>query len=146
MIRDAMLTFSDAQAFTDTSAKGTNVLDWRTVRDMMKGGPIWLIVSCVVTMVNASGNGTVAVKLQGDSDSAFGSATDLLTVGTFANNTKAGAKMFKIPIPPGLVTERYMDVYYTLDGTISAGSFDAFLTDRPDDYTQFADNLDFNKG
>lgn len=130
MLRDALDTFSDEQAVT-AAAASTDVIDLRAARKIAAGRPLYIHVECTTTMDDSGDDSTLAVALQADNDEAFGSATAIGTIGTFAATSAAGTKLDLYRIPE-TVTEQYIRVYYTpANGNLSAGKFTAFITDQP---------------
>ena len=134
MINDALLSYSSAQALTDTAASTNVVSHTVTSSDLGAGEDLWLIVN--VTTAGADFT-SLTIALQTDADEAFGSAVTLYTSPTIALAALTlGATVVKVRIPSG-AWETYSRVYYTLSdaGTVS---FDAFLTKNPDTYKSYA--------
>lgn len=137
MLIDAQNLYSDAQAVT-ASAASTNIIDHDISRNLGVGQELYLVVVCDVAMTDASSDSTVAVTLESDNDSAFGSVDDTQTIGTFAALSAVGARLVA-KLSPDLVDSRYSRVYYTVaNGNLSTGSFTAFLTTSIDAYTAYA--------
>ena len=127
MIIDRFNEYSDAQAVT-ASAASTNVVDLDAA-GKIEGKPYHLHVK-VNTSVTASGDATVAVALQTDSDEAFGSATTLWTSAAIGKAAlTAGTEVVRLPIN-GMPLKRYARVYYTVaTGPLTnVSAFDAFLS------------------
>lgn len=130
MIQDALNTFSGSQAVT-AAAASTDVIDLIATRKIAAGRPLFIHVECVTTMTDSGSDSSLAVRLEADDDEAFGSPTNIGTIGTFAAVATAGAELAKYVIP-NTVTERYIRVYYTpANGNLSAGAFTAFVTENP---------------
>ena len=125
MILDANLRFSNDQAITAT-ADSTNIVDQGVAnRDAGTRRRLYVVVVVTTAMTNT---GTVDVDLQGDS-------TDTIT-------PDASRRLFRIPAasavgdtfidelnPKGAVEAlRYMNLKYTVNGTVSTGAVKAFLT------------------
>lgn len=126
MIIDRFNEYSDAQDVT-ASAASTNVVDLDAAGNI-EGKPYYLHVK-VNTSAAASGDATVTVALQTDSDEAFGSATTLWTSAAIGKAAlTAGTEVVRLPIN-GMPLKRYTRVYYTVaTGPLTAGKFDAFLS------------------
>jgi hypothetical protein len=88
------------------------------------------LVAFVPTAFTSGGAATLQVKLETDSDSAFGSPVDVLDSGAIAKATLvAGYEIFSAPIDRSLV-KRYNKVTGTVgtaDGT--GGTITCYLTD-----------------
>ena len=137
---DSQLLFSDAQAVTAT-AVSTNVIDFNQIRDIGIGEPLFLVVSVAVAMTDASSDSTVAVSIETDDNVDFNSATVVRTIGTFAAVSAAGTQLI-IPIARGDFNERYGRLRYTVaGGSLTTGSFDAFICRDPDQDRKYADNI-----
>lgn len=140
MIFDKENLYSDAQAVT-ASAASTNYIDHGVARDLGTGENLYLVVACVTAMTDSGSDSTVAVALEVDGDSAFGSVDNTITVGTFSALSAAGTVKY-LRLPPGSVNSRYTRVYYTVaNGNLTTGSFTAFLTRDIDKYVAYADGI-----
>lgn len=131
MKRDAQLEYSVAQAVTVTAAS-TNVIDQGAAGDALGGyGPLYLVVRSVAA-ATAAGAATVTVELQTDSDPAFGTAVTLFSTGALAKTVfTANTWVVRVALPIGM--KRYSRLNYTIaTGPLTAGTFDAFLTDMID--------------
>lgn len=137
MILDAQLLFSDAQSVTAT-AVSTNVVDMGNAGDHGTGEPLKLQVSLAAAMVGAGA--TVAVTIEQDDNEAFSSATTVQTIGTFAAVSAAGTK-FVAYLQPGVLTERFIRLRYTVSGTLTSSSFDAFMLLNNDAVVYYADAI-----
>lgn len=125
MILDKQNLFSEDQAVT-VSAASTNVIDLGTdasetptpnLKDAM--------LFAQVTTAFADGT-SMSVALQTDSDEAFGSAETIFTSAAIATSALVAGYQFKLgSLPEGL--ERYVRLYYTVDGTMTAGEVMAGL-------------------
>ncbi|WP_422096889.1 Bbp16 family capsid cement protein [Variovorax sp.] len=123
MILDNQNLFSDDQAITATAAS-TNVIDLgptgtvprspsALTRDISKGTDIPLLVQVTEAFNNLT---SLAVAVQTDSDSAFGSATTLYTQTVVLADLTAGKRIALKTLPYGL-TKRYVRLNYTVTGT-----------------------------
>lgn len=121
MFIDATLILSDAQAIT-VSGASTNYID------TLKAGPeayvsAWALV-IIKTAVTAAGSATVTFDIQHDSDSAFGTATTLVSSGAIAKATLVAGYTFAVRLPRG-TTKRYLRGYATIaSGPLTAGAWD----------------------
>jgi hypothetical protein len=123
---DAHNLYSDAQALT-ASAASTNIIDHGSRRDIGDGEPMALVVALDVASDGTTGNETYTAKLQTDSDSGFGTVTDVTPEYTIPKSSAAGA-YYIIPLPPGVAVKRYTRAYYTLGGTTPTVTLTAFLS------------------
>jgi len=140
MIHDALARFSNSQAVT-ASAASTDIMDLGEERRIGTGKPVYLVVQTTVVMADSGSDSTVTATLESDSAEAFSSATTVLTLPVFAAETAAGTRRM-LAIPPDVLTERYIRVYYTVaNGNLTTGSFDAFLTESVDAIQTYADNV-----
>lgn len=141
MYVDAQNLFSDAQAVT-AAAASTNLIDLgATRREIGTGQDVYCVVSCDIAMTDGSSDSTLAVVLQSDDASTFGSATDRQTIGTFPATSAAGTR-FIVKVQPEILTERYIRLYYTpASGNLSTGSFTAFLTTDADTFRAYPDGF-----
>lgn len=138
MIHDAQGLFSDAQAVT-AAAASTNYVDLLTTyANTGTGENLYLVVSCDVAMTDSGSDSTLAVALEQDDNSSFSSATALQTIGTFAATSAAGTTKIA-RIAPGVITERYVRLYFTpANGNLTTGSFTAFITYDVDSWRAYA--------
>lgn len=140
MYVDALAQFSDGQAVT-AAAASDNSIDLGVTRRDIGNSDLFLVVNCTVAMTDSSSDSTLAVILQQDGDTAFGSASTAITVGTFPATSAVGTRFIK-RLSPTDITERYLRVYYTpASGNLSTGSFDAFLTTNVDNFRAYPDNV-----
>lgn len=110
MYVDAQQLFSDAQALTVT-AVSTNILDHSQDRNLGVGTPLVVIIS---VDVSAAGGGTLTVAIQADDNAGFASPGTVATTAALAAATLVAGYIFAIPVPPDVLTERYMRLNYTL--------------------------------
>ena len=72
---------------------------------------------------------------------SFSSATAIQTLFTVAATAAAGT-VYKAVIAPGVVTERYIRLYYTPNnGDLSAGAVTAAIVETLQDETLYPDNI-----
>lgn len=127
MIQDKDLLCSDDQtlAFNIGNAASSNVIDLAKA-GVGRGEPIKVFCQLTTDFDSAGDTGTLQVKLQTDSDDAFGTAVDLVDTGALAQATcVAGYRPIDIYLPNNV--KRYVRFYYTVGtangsgGTITAG-------------------------
>jgi len=147
MIMDDRLEFADAVSVA--AAAGTaligDVIDLgATARDIGRGQPLFLVITCDTEIITGGAAGTVKFQLASDAQAAIatdGSATVHIDTGTFvtddaaANDTQmnAGEIIYSGPLPvEGHVYERYLGILcVTATTTTTAGKINAFLTLDP---------------
>ncbi|MGK9045829.1 hypothetical protein KXR63_00515 [Stutzerimonas chloritidismutans] len=110
MLFDAKLLMSSGQAITATAAS-TDVIDTGNPKDYGKDGCVPLLVQVTESFNNLT---SLAIAIQTDSDSAFGSPKTLATVTVLAADLVAGYQSPVITLPQGC--ERYLRINYTVTG------------------------------
>jgi len=128
MIVDNYGLFSDSQAVTVTAASTSHIdlsamgVTYDSVTLSRKIGNIYDIPFMCYVSESFATLTSLAIALQSDNDSAFGSATTIISVSmTLAQLTK-GALVNGIHGRLPVVTERYVRMYYTVTGsTATAG-------------------------
>lgn len=143
MYIDSRLEFADAVSVAAAAgtANLTNQIDLGTVsRDIANGEPMYLIVTVDTDIVTGGSAGTIAYQLVSDdtasiatngSQSIHATSKAFVTGSTAstANFTKAGQVAWVLPLPQGVVYERYLGVQYVIGTTTTtAGKVNAFLT------------------
>ncbi len=127
MIQDKDLLCSDDQtlAFNIGNAASSNLIDLTKV-GVGRGEPIKVFCQLTADFDSTGDTGTLQVKLQTDSDEAFGSAVNLVDTGALAQATCVkGYRPIDIYLPNNV--KRYVRFYYTVGtangtgGTITAG-------------------------
>lgn len=127
MILDKDLLCSDNQtlAFNIGNAASSNVIDLAKA-GVGRGEPIKVFCQMTADFDSTGDTGTLQVKLQTDSDEAFGSAVNLVDTGALAQATCVkGYRPIDIYLPNNV--KRYVRFYYTVGtangtgGTITAG-------------------------
>ena len=113
MINDYQAKLSKSQALTAT-ADSTDYYDSGTVYDWSRGEPMGVLVTVDVAADDADGNETYSFSVETDNDSAFGSATTLVTKTVAAASLTAGDKVI---LPFHVGAEQYVQAVYTLGGT-----------------------------
>ncbi len=150
MYLDGQLEFSSAQAIngvTTTATASTNLIDLKAANlQIGKGTP--LVIRVYYTVTAAGAGATVVVTLEQDTLAAFGSATTIGTIGTFAALAAAGTG-FDYLIPISAVSEQFIRLMYTVAGgtlTVDTGLPDAHMVlDVAGDY-QHADGRTITTG
>jgi len=113
--------FSNAQAVT-SSVASTYYIDGRAAGEALNND-IYLIVEVGTEF---AGGTSLEIALQTSADSSFSSYTTLFDSGVILlAKLTANTVLVKVPIPIGLL--RYLRVYYTVSGTMTAGTVSAFL-------------------
>ena len=112
MLTDIQATLSSAQALTAT-ADSTDYFDSGTIYDWSRGEGMAVLVTVDVAADTASGNETYTFAVETDNDSAFGSATTLVSKTVAGADLTAGAK---VVLPFHVGAERYVQAVYTLGG------------------------------
>lgn len=108
---DAKLLMSDKQAITATAAS-TDIIDRGDTKDVGKAGDIPLLVQVTENFNNLT---SLAIAIQTDSDSGFGTAKTLATVTVPLADLKAGYQLPVITLPKNI--QRYVRLNYTVTGT-----------------------------
>lgn len=123
MLLDQQALFSAAQAITATAAS-TNVIDTGSNKDVGKNGDIPLLIQVVESFNTLT---SLTVTVQTDDNSAFSSATDILSLTIPLSSLVQGYKSPVITLPMKL--ERYIRLNYTVTGTApTAGKVTAGIT------------------
>jgi hypothetical protein len=135
MFVDNQNLFSKDQAVTVTAAS-TNVIDLG-IAYKGEGEPINILAQ--VTTAFAGGT-SVAFKLQTDDNASFNSATDVQDLGAIATATLVQGYKAKFSALPSDL-ERYVRLYYTVVGTMSAGAIFAGLNLDEDSWRAMADAI-----
>ena len=111
MLFDAKLLMSSGQAITATAAS-TDVIDRGDSKDVGKDGSVPIVVQVTETFNNLT---SLAIAIQTDSDSGFGTVKTLATVTVALADLKAGYQLPIITLPKGC--QRYLRLNYTVTGT-----------------------------
>lgn len=123
MLLDQQALFSAAQAITATAAS-TNVIDAGSNKDVGKYGDIPLLIQVVESFNTLT---SLTVTVQTDDNSAFSSATDVLSLTIPLASLVQGYKSPVITLP--MKIERYIRLNYTVTGTApTAGKVTAGIT------------------
>ena len=142
MILDERTEFADALAVTSTAI--TDVIDLGatpTLRNLGGGKDnLWLVIG-VDTAATAAGAATVAFSLESDSTSDLATSATVHWQGPAIGKATlvAGYVAAVVPIPSGQY-ERYLGVRATVaTGPLTAGKFNAFLTNDASKWQAYAD-------
>jgi hypothetical protein len=119
---DAQNLFSDAQALSATGAS-TNLIDLSQDRNIGIGRAMAVVVTFDVALAGTSP--TIAIAIQADDNAAFSSPGTVAT--TPALTAAAQGAQVVLPVPPDLLTERFIRLLYTLGGTTPTATVTAFL-------------------
>lgn len=130
MYVDNSLLFSDSQDLSQTTGDyySTNVLDLLATTDIGIGSPVLLVIT-VDEAFTASGAATVKVSLIDEADTTLdGSSVEIVSTDLIGKARLTLGKVFYLPVPAGLITQRYIGVRYDIGtDTTTAGTMSAFL-------------------
>lgn len=140
MIIDSQSLFSDAQAVT-AAAASTNYIDLKVANAQLGNGePLYIHLNVDVALTDSGSDSTVAVTIEQDDNTSFSSATSVQTLFTVAATAAAGT-VYKAYIAPGVITERYIRLYYTpANGNLTTGSFTAAIVHTIQDDRYYPNN------
>jgi hypothetical protein len=128
-IFDAMFELSDAQVLTDSSAASTNILDWTQADlEMGAGEPVWLNVRCETAF---AGGTSVTVALVQDSTAPVDGSSIVIYQTPALTAIAAGQWILRMPLPYNVDEQQIMGLYYTVAGTWTAGTLNAWLDHGP---------------
>lgn len=131
-IYDAMFEFSDAQVLTDSSAASTNILNMVTENlEMGTGEPFWLNVRVGTAF---AGGTTIVVALVYDTAAPVdGSSTVVIQTAALPLTAidAAGDWMLRVPLPYNFDEESIVGLFYTVAGTFTGGTVNAWLDNGP---------------
>ena len=121
MYVDKETLLSDAQALTAT-APSENTMDMGNVtpkNEVGTGEPLALVIGVDVAADHTTGNETYQFQLVQSANADLSSPDVLLQTDTtfIAATTLVAGYQLVIPVPPGLITKRYLGAQYTLGGT-----------------------------
>lgn len=111
MLFDAKALMSNQQVIT-ANAASTDVIDRGDTKDVGRDASIPLCVQVTESFNNLT---SLAISIQTDSVSGFGSAVTLATVTVPLADLKAGYQLPVITLPRGV--KRYVRMNYTVAGT-----------------------------
>lgn len=126
MLLDKNAILSDQQTVSSTAAS-TNIIDMTAAGNTVPGA----LFAVLRTDTAFAGATSIVFALQTADASTFSSPVTLMTA-TFTGTQLANAstQLLALPLPAGI--KRYVRAYYTVTGTVTAGSFSCFLTDGVD--------------
>jgi Bbp16-like protein len=140
MFIDAALLFDNGIQHLTTEA-GTDYIDLGAVRNIGVGEDLYFFAVVTVAFTDASSNSTMALTLETDDASTFGSPTTVQTIGTFAALSAIGTRLVA-KLQPDAILERFLRLKYTVaNGDLSTGKFTAGITKDIQAYTSYADNI-----
>lgn len=127
MLLDKNTLFSDAQALRSTGAS-TNTLDLTAAGNAVPGRLV-LIGHADTAFAGAT---QIVCALQTSGKSDFSSDVTTLVSATLNATQLANTEenLFAIGVPAGL--KRYLRIYYTVTGTVTAGAISCFVADIAD--------------
>lgn len=138
MFLDNENLLADEQAVT-VSAASEHSIDLGAARDIGTGENLYVVAVVTEAFADVGSDATVAVKLQTDSDSAFGSPTDAQELFTLPAVSPVGTAKFA-RLQPGAIDEQYLRGYFTVaNGPLTAGKVKLFLTHAIDKFKAYAD-------
>lgn len=134
---DAMFELSDDQVLTDSSAASTNIIDMVVENlEMGAGSPYWLNVK--VGTAFAGGTSIVvaltydtAAPIDGSSTVVWQTRAIPLTDTAAPSLDTAGEYLIRMPLPYNFDEESIVGLYYTVTGTFTAGTLNAWLDNGP---------------
>jgi hypothetical protein len=128
MILDKNLQLSSAQVVT-AAAASSNYIDMSAVKDVGNSGLV-VVITCDQT-ATAAGAATVQFQLQEDTDSAFGTAVNVLETDAIGKAAlTAGMAPIFLPVPPGF-SKQYLRLYFNVaTGPLTAGKFTVNVVPR----------------
>lgn len=143
MILSLQDLFSDKQSVTQSCAS-THVLDLGVAavptgaagapkRDLGQGTKVPLLVQVVEAFAGLTG---LTVALQTSDDAGFESCVTLASQEFDAQALKAGARL-ALPVVPGGAAKRFLRLFYTVNGSGTAGKVTAGLTLGNDETVPF---------
>ena len=139
--KDALLTFSENQALTDTALATSAITlstGYNTLSDLGGGKQIYLQITVDVAAANVT---DITFTLESDDNLDFSSATTHYSSGAIvAANLTAGATAVLVALPIQKTYQKYLGVRYTFSDAGTA-TFTAILTDQPNVNTLYADNI-----
>jgi len=138
-IKDALLTFSDAQALTAT-ADSENTIDlgagedaWGstvTAPEFAQGKPMWLNVVVQTVLASAGKAETLTTTLYTGAKTGTITTAALATAAIAEVSLAAGYCILSVPLPMGL--SRYLKLTYTVGtGNFTSGAIDAWIGFEP---------------
>ncbi|MBO5910831.1 MAG: hypothetical protein J6Q05_01370 [Elusimicrobiaceae bacterium] len=124
MLLDKTAMFSDAQALRSTGAS-TNTIDLKAAGSAVPGRLV-LIAHADTAFAGAT---QVVCELQTSDKADFSSGVVSLASATVSGTQLADTEknLFALGVPGGL--KRYLRIYYTVTGTVTAGAISCFVAD-----------------
>ena len=127
MLLDKTAMFSDAQALRATGAS-TNTINLSAAGNAVPGRLV-LIAHADTAFTGAT---QIVAALQTSDKSDFSSGVVTLASATVSGTELADTEknLFALGVPAGL--KRYLRIYYTVTGTVTAGAISCFVADVAD--------------
>ena len=128
MFVDSQLLLSDEQdAKADGNKVSTNAIDLSVAnRDIGAGIPLYAVV--IIDAYTPGTNVSLTISVITDNDAALGSPTAIIsTPAIAAADISVGRMPIVIPIPPNLITERYLGLNYNCATVATALNITAFI-------------------
>lgn len=144
MIMDAQLLLDDSSQHLTTEASQNYIdLGPGTNRNLGVGENLFYVCLVDVAFTDSGSNSTMAVTLETDDASSFGSATTAQTIGTFAALSAIGTRLVA-RLAPDVITERYLRAKYTVaNGDLTTGKFTSFICQDVYLQTHYPDAITF---
>jgi hypothetical protein len=128
---DAMFELSDDQVITDSDAASTNIIDF-TLSDLEMGAgqPYWLNIRVGTAF---AGGTSIVFSLRYDTVAPIDSSSTVIwqSAVLLTATLVAGHWVMRMPLPVNVDEERIVGLYYDVDGTMSAGTINAWLDNGP---------------
>jgi hypothetical protein len=147
MYVDGEARFSNEQSLsagtqTGTGLISTNGYDLGVGRRVGTGKPLYVVAMVKEVLASSGSDDPLAVDLHCDADEAGGSTTFKQRLGVFPAAAPVGS-IIVCPIATHLDLERYLFLKYlsTGDGALTGGKVSAFITETPDAYVNYPDNV-----
>lgn len=128
---DAMFELSDDQVITDASAASTNVIDFVTENlEIGAGNPYWLNIRIGTAF---AGGTSILFELSYDTATPIDASSTVVwqTPAILTAAMTAGAWIMRMPLPYNIDEEQFVGLFYTVVGTMTAGTINAWLDNGP---------------
>lgn len=124
MLLDKTAMFSDAQALRATGAS-TNTLDLTAAGNAVPGRLV--VIAHADTAFTGATQVVCALQTSDQSDFSSGVVTLASVTVTGTELADTDKNLFAVGVPAGV--KRYLRMYYTVTGTVSAGAISCFVAD-----------------
>lgn len=135
-MRDQNLMFDNALALT-SSQVSTNIIplgplaDGNARRNIGEANNQLYLVLQVGTALTSSGSSTLAIALETDDATGFGTAATIMSIPAIAKSSLTANALFVYPLPPGAY-EDYLRLSYTVaTADFTAGTLTAEISLNP---------------